>query len=83
MGDEKVAVVGASHLEGVDVLDDEPEEVGGLVPRVDHGPDVAPEKVLGAVEEHACRLHRDGGHGVVGRQMGHHVGKRPEKHTAV
>ena len=32
VGDEKIAVVGPSHLKGVNVLDNEPEEVGRLVP---------------------------------------------------
>ena len=81
MGDEKIAVVGPSHLKGVNVLDNEPEEVGRLVPRVDHRPHVAAEKVLGPVEEHSGRLDRDGGHGVLSRKVGNHVGQGPAQKT--
>ena len=79
VGDEKIAVVGPSHLKGVNVLDNEPEEVGRLVPWVDHRPDVAPEKVLCSVEEHSCRLHRDGSHCMFGSKVWHYVSKWPEK----
>ena len=44
MGDEHVAVLGPAHLIGVNVLDDEAEQVA--VPKVGQSPDVTSIEIL-------------------------------------
>ena len=51
----------------------EPEQV--VVPLVNQGPDVSSVEVLGAVEQRARWLNRDRGDGVLGGEMGDHIGE--------